>query len=198
MEDLEKAQAYNWTILLKKIERKLNYQKYRRLSLKGKIMILNSTILSKVWYLSTVFEMPKFAWSDKNGNGLQRMIFQFLWDEVNPEPIQRKVMYLPKEKGGLGLIHLITQGKALRLKYVYEIPKLMNIKTWVHFARYWLGRRIYKTNDEWNFLGDHNEILYVQATEKDYTPYHYLKLLKDFRENKEDVLTIIIYDLGRS
>ena len=185
MEDLMSSQTFNWTMLLKKIQKKMNYQKYRKLSLKGKIMILNSTILSKVWYLSTVFEMPQFAWSDKHGNGLKRMIFKFLWSNSNPEPIQRKVIYLPKEKGGLGLTHLVTQGRALRLKYAYKNPRQVQTKTWAQFARYWIGRRVQNVSEEWNFLGEHKEILYIQATEEDHTPYHYLKLLKDIRENIE-------------
>ena len=187
-QDLEYAQNFNWTKALKKVESKLQMYKYRNLSLKGKVMMLNSTILSKVWYLSTIFKIPKFAWSDKNGNGLQKMIFKMLWGDKDPEPIKREIIYLPKDRGGLGLLHIMTQGDALRLTHLFNIPKQIKTKLWVYYARYWLGRQLAKCDERWSFLCNNNTPIYTQQTDINHVPYHYVKLLKIFKDNEKDVM----------
>ena len=87
-QDLQYAQNYNWMKTLKKVEQKVQILMHRNLSLKGKVVILNSTVLSKVWYLSTIFNITKSACI-----ALERIIFKMLWGDANPEPIRREIIY---------------------------------------------------------------------------------------------------------
>ena len=171
---------YNWLKVLQKMEKKITFQKYRNLSLKGKITILNTTILAKVWYLATVYAMPR--WAEKRMN---KTIFKFMWGE-GPEPIKREILYLPKNRGGLGLINITSQGKALRLKHLFYIPIQGNIQKWIHFARYWVATRLHKHHTDWKFLNDNLTPTY-NGPERE-LPNHYKKLLDDFTEHKTKIL----------
>jgi hypothetical protein len=179
----------NWKIALDKVTSKMETLQYRELSLRGKIYILNSLILSKVVYLATVIKMPQWAWCDKDGNGLKRMIFQFLWSNANPEPIQRQILFLPRDKGGLGLLDLVQQGQALRIKYIFQITNNLINKPWIYLARYWLRSELYRYKPEWAFLNHNiNNIPRYIPGANNITPYHYKRLLQDFVENKDNII----------
>ena len=183
--DPQRTIASNWTKALKEVETAMLMQKYRILSLKGKVMILNSKILSKVWYLSTVFPIP-----DKDKVNLEFSLFEFLWDyKSGPEPIKRIVIHMPKEEGGLGLINLRTQGEALRLKYFFEIPRQIVTHKWVYFARYWIGNRIVKFNEEWTHLRDNTTPSYNLLYRKN-VPHHYRILLEDANKSCKEILKL--------
>lgn len=190
-EDTQNEDTRNWNQQLKKAEEKLKVLKYRQLSLKGKVNILNSMILSKGVHLSTVISMPSDTWCDKDGHGIKQMIFQYLWDNANPEPIQREIIFLPKERGGLGLLNLTQQGQALRLKYFFQLTDNNIDKPWVNIGRYWIGTRIYNFKAEWHFLIDNynNSRKYIPDS-NDKTPRHYRMLLKDFREYSNELTKV--------
>ena len=172
---------FNWTKIIKKIEEKVDSQKLRSLSLKGKITILNTTILSKAWFLSTVYPAPK--WAEKR---ITKSIFTFLWGDRGPELIKREIIYLPKEKGGLGLLHFNTQGKALRLKYLFQITQQNMMHKWIYFARYWTSTRLYKYDDDWRFLNNNLAPAYNGTC----LPLHYFLLLQDFGKNQKDLMQL--------
>ena len=174
----------NWEKHVKKVENRIQELKYRQLSLRGKVYILNSMILSKVVHLSTVIPMPPEVWCDKDGHGLKQLIFRYLWDNANPEPIQREIIFLPKEKGGLGLLNLVHQGQALRLKYLFHITDKDIEKPWVNLGRYWIRTRLHNCKEEWSFLiENYNNIRKYVPDGNDKTPRCYRLLLKDFREH---------------
>ena len=182
------SQNINWLQMVRKLEKKFQILKFRNLSLRGKVFILNGTILSKVWFLSTIYEIPRWAWKNKEKKGIEQLIFKFLWGESPPEPIRREIIYLPKEKGGLGLLNIPIQGRSLRLKHIFHIPTQDKVKKWVYLARYWISRKIYNCHEDWKHIINKDAITYVQNTGKNHIPYHYRKLLNDFMENKEELL----------
>ena len=111
---------FNWGMIKIKLNQFISRTKNCKLSLKGKIINLNMVALSKLWYLSTVFPIPNWELAST-----ERLIFRYLWeipdDEVGNEPIARKTMYLPKDRGGLGLLHPVCQSRALRFKFFGKI-----------------------------------------------------------------------------
>ena len=99
---------HNWTIIKNKIIEFTERTKNRKLSLKGKVLVLNMDGLAKMWYMATVLPVPD--WEDQS---LEGTIFKFLWDlpEDGKEkgPVGRETIYLSKDREGLGLLHPIHQ-----------------------------------------------------------------------------------------
>ena len=144
------TQNFNWTHVINKLKKKTDMLKTRNLSLRGKVILLNSVTLSKIWYLSSIIQMPNWAFKK-----IEKIIFQFLWGDTGNEPIKRQTLYLPIHKGGLGLLHPKHQSEALRFKCFFQIVDPTKTELWIFFARYWLSRRIVRHNPtEWNFLND--------------------------------------------
>ena len=144
------TQNFNWKNVIDKLKKKTDMLKTRNLSLRGKVILLNSVTLSKIWYLSSIIQMPNWAFKI-----IEKTIFKFLWGDTGNEPIKRQTLYLPIHKGGLGLLHPKHQSEALRFKFFFKIIDPTKTELWIFYARYWLSRRITRHNPtEWNFLND--------------------------------------------
>ena len=75
------------------MENNVKIQNQRHFSLKGKTIIINTILLSKLWYMCSVFPLPKNLIPEIN-----KIIFKFLWNNRNPEPIARETLFLPRER----------------------------------------------------------------------------------------------------
>ncbi len=62
--DEKKAGETMWEEALGGIERRLTFWKLRTLTLKGKVLVLNVLMISKLWYILYVSSMP--LWVEKN------------------------------------------------------------------------------------------------------------------------------------
>lgn len=91
------------------IERRMNFWKLRTLNLKGKVLILNVLMSSKLWYFLYVTSMP--VWVEKR---LKRCFLDFLW-EGKPARIAYNTLIGVVEKGGLGLMDVEQRKKSLRV-----------------------------------------------------------------------------------
>ena len=89
----------NWEITLKKMENHIKKLSPRVLSLQGKIILINSLILSKTTYLSNTFPIKT-----ETIQNINNQIFQYIWKNKTSEPIARKTIYLNKKLGGLKLL----------------------------------------------------------------------------------------------
>ena len=145
--DFQAIENFNWTKVLNKLKIILDRLRYRTLSLRGKVIILNTLALSKFWFLSSIIHIPPWA-----VRTLESLVFQFLWDTSGPEPIKRTTIYLPISQGGLGLLHPLYQNQALRLKYFLHIVNPSCNSPWVHYGRYWMACVLPKLNPNWTFL----------------------------------------------
>ena len=120
----------------------------RVLSMKSKVTLLNTVILSKVWYLATVIPMPENTFKEIEG-----ILRDFIWTDDRYRNIKLAHFYLPISKGGLGLLHPKHQSAALRLKYFFYITDKNKDAVWLKYARYWLTYRLNKyKNKDWDFL----------------------------------------------
>ena len=80
--------------------RKTNTTTFQKtLSLRGKAILLNTLILSKVTFLSNIFPI-----STQTLKQIEKHIFKHIWQFSNWEPIARKTLFLPKTQAGIGLI----------------------------------------------------------------------------------------------
>ena len=116
--DTEMTQRYNITKCIHKMEKNLKIQNQRHLSLKGKTIIINTILLSKLWYLCSVFPLPKDLLQ-----GINKIIYTFLWNNKIPERIAQETLFLPRKRGGLGILVPSIESQALRTKYLLQLGK---------------------------------------------------------------------------
>ena len=94
--NLRTTGIYNWNICLTQIEKQTQQLSRRHLSLRGKAILLNSLILSKITFLSNVFPI-----STTLQQKIESIIFKHIWQFHKTEPIARKTLFLPKHQGGI-------------------------------------------------------------------------------------------------
>ena len=140
---------FNWTLRINQIEAYLAGIAGRDLSLKGKVLNLNSKALAPLWYLAAIIPFPR--WEVKKVN---KLLFTYLWGEAKQEPIRRQTIFSPREKGGLSLKEPLTQSLALRTRFFRDIGDPTNTTKWTYLARYWLGVTIAPLRPAWAFLRD--------------------------------------------
>ena len=157
--DIEMTNRYNITKCIQKMENNIKIQNQRHLSLKGKTIIINAILLSKLWYVCSVFPLPKNLIPEIN-----KIILKFLWNNKNPEPIARETLFLPRERGGLGILVPSIESQALRIKYLLKLGKENNSNIWTYLGRYWVASKIHNFTPEWNFPKKNNY-------PKNYDPY---------------------------
>jgi len=98
--------------LTAKIEAQVNFFKIRKISLYGRANVANTIILSKLWHVLRLTPLPKATI-----NKLSSIIFQYIVDEKRLH-IKKDVFYLPKNEGGLGLLHVGVQQQTLQMRYI--------------------------------------------------------------------------------
>ena len=117
-EDLKLAKQTNWQNTIEKIENHINKLTPRILPLQGKVILLNTLILSKTSHLSNIFPLD----ANKTSK-IHKTIFKYLWNNSNTEPIARKTIFLKKKQGGLNLIEPESQNFAMRIKHLLKFKQ---------------------------------------------------------------------------
>ena len=103
----------NWEGVLEKVEGRL--EKWRwllpHMSYRGRVLIINNLVASSLWHKLKCVEPPAALLES-----FQRAMLSFFWDNLHWVP--QSVLYLPKEEGGQGLIHLRSRLAGFRLQTV--------------------------------------------------------------------------------
>lgn len=137
----------NWEKCIKKIENGVAKWQKRKLTLKGKSVIINTYAVSHLVYLASVFEIP--PWVIRKVN---KLIFGFLWNNKN-ERVSRKTCHLPFDKGGLGIADLSVITQTALTKWISLITTQNDdVPMWVFMARYWTGLSLSNLRDDWKWL----------------------------------------------
>ena len=92
------VQRDNWEPKLSKLDKVLSLWKSRSLSMVAKSLIINVLGVSKLLYLSRVLITPKWVIDRFNS-----IVWNFLWGS-KIEPVARKTLHCPIDKGGLGIV----------------------------------------------------------------------------------------------
>ena len=114
-ENLQEAHRQNWTNIIEKITKHINKLSQQILSLKGKVQIANTLILSKTSFLSNVFPIDL-----QIAQSTQENIFKYIWKNKQ-EQIARKTIFLPKKLGGLNLLEPQAHNIAMRIKHLLQL-----------------------------------------------------------------------------
>ena len=176
-EDLNDTILVNWQKTLIKMENHIQKLMPRQLSLNGKSIIINTLILAKTTFLSNVFPIP-----EKIIQKIHTNIFQYLWQNKTPEPIARKTLFLPKDKGGLNIKEPEAHNLAMRIKHLITLKQTKNQQPWMHIAIYWLGKHIYNYNKEFHHIKGSNII----KTNK-MPPFYYRDLIHYIKTQNSNI-----------
>ena len=126
-------------------------RQHRELSLQGKVLILNTLGLSSLVYLGSVHTIPITCLQSIN-----KLIFELLWSGKT-KSINRAILFLPKDREGLGITDLEIKLTTLQLKRLQSSGSPPIDEKWVYFARYWIGQKLSKVHPSWSFLGANNK-----------------------------------------
>lgn len=105
----------NFEPKLIKIKHLLSSWKCRKLSIKGKITVINTLAISKLIYLASIIKVPDTVFTE-----VKQLIVDFLW-EGKTAKIAYSTLIQGIEQGGLKLVDLETKVKSLRLAWVKRL-----------------------------------------------------------------------------
>ena len=86
--------------------------KCRRLSLKGKVTVINTLAVSPLLYLASVIHVPAQVIQE-----VKKIVVDFIWDSKPPK-VAYDVMIQSIENGGLKLVDFESKIKSLKLGFI--------------------------------------------------------------------------------
>ena len=97
----------NWDKISEVTIKKAHSWNRVRLSLRGKKIIINQILLSKLWYISQISTISKYIKKE-----IER-IYDFLWNEIKIRP-PKQLAQPSIWRGGLGILDIDTQLNCLK------------------------------------------------------------------------------------
>lgn len=142
-------QKKNWEGLIEKVEGRLAKWKWihSQLSFRGRVLIINNLVASTLWHKLSCVEPPIGLLPR-----LQAIFVNFFWNKLHWVP--QSVLFLPKEEGGQGLIHLPSRLATFRLQFIQRFLTGPASLVWRSIARIILQRADYIGLDSALFLVD--------------------------------------------
>ncbi len=84
------------------------------MSYRGRILIVNNLVASSLWHRFACVDPPIHLVAK-----IQATLIDFFWDKLHWVP--QSVLFLPKEEGGQGLIHLQSRMATFRLQRIQRL-----------------------------------------------------------------------------
>lgn len=123
-----------WEGIVGGMERRLIFWRSRFLSLRGKILIVNLLMLSKMWYVLHVMPLPN--WVLKR---IKKSVLEFLWDKKPPR-IAYCTLIGQLDEGGMGLVDVEQKMKSMRVKVVKKYLDRTNKAEWKISMGFYLNK----------------------------------------------------------
>jgi len=103
----------NWEGIIEKMKGRLLKWKWivKSLSYRGRTLIINNLVASSLWHRLACIDPPAGLLAK-----IQSLLVDFFWEKMHWIP--HNVLYVPKEEGGQGLVHLQSRTAAFRLQFV--------------------------------------------------------------------------------
>ena len=131
--DYASALDATWQQVSNKIKRRIPLIVNRQLTIYQKVVIVNSLLASKIWYIAHVYPMPiTFC------KIIEKDFLNFIW-KINYRPIKKDVICNRKELGGLGLINIELKSKSI---FTATIIKLFINAKENSLIKYYMALRI--------------------------------------------------------
>ena len=103
-----------WKHICSKITKRMPLIKGNFYTIYQKSNIVNSLLLSKVWYTAHVYPLP-----EEFSKRIATEMINFIW-KPNYRPIANNVLYNPKNSGGIGLINVLSKAESIFTKTVIK------------------------------------------------------------------------------
>ncbi len=84
------------------------------MSYRGRFLIVNNLVASSLWHKFACVDPPIHLVAK-----IQATLIDFFWDKLHWVP--QSVLFLPKEEGGQGLIHLQSRMATFRLQRIQRL-----------------------------------------------------------------------------
>lgn len=123
-----------WEETVGGMERRLFFWRSRFLSLKGKILVVNMLMLSKMWYILHVMPLPDWVFKK-----IKKSVLEFLWDKKPPRIAYLTLIGKPEE-GGMDLVDIEQKMKSMRVKVVRKYLDDKNKAEWKRLMGFYLNK----------------------------------------------------------
>ncbi len=112
--DKNECYEFNWQNKLDKIRKVFERWKHRNLTVFGKILIIKSLAASKLYHVMSRLDTP-----DEILKEFEKISFNFLWE--SSDRIKRKTLIGNKSDGGLKMLDIQTQDRALKAGWIRRV-----------------------------------------------------------------------------
>ena len=120
--DPQKCKLLNFEDKIKKIEQLMNIWSTRNFSLKGKVTILKSLIVSQFSFLfSTIYTPVEIL------HKIDKIIFSFLWNN-KPAKVKRSTIVSSIRNGGLKMPDIYSINETSKILWIKKISNNVNCK----------------------------------------------------------------------
>ena len=116
--DLAQLTQINMDPIITKIQNLIKIGSWRRLTLYGKICIINSLLSSQLIYILTVLPTP----TPQTLKEIDQLMFGYLWNNKSHK-IAKNIVTNTYNKGGLKMIDIVKKNNALKISWVGRIYK---------------------------------------------------------------------------
>ena len=140
--------------------------------------MLNPLIPSKTSYLSNIFPLDSNTTSK-----IHKIIFKYLRNSSNTEPIARKTTFPKKKQEGLNLKELESHNFTMRIKHLLKLKQKDNLPPWTGLATYWLTIDIHNFSKEYQLLMSNNRTKTINKRK----PFYYQDILDYIRNHNKDI-----------
>ena len=105
----------NWETVLEKVEGKMKKWNWLlpQTSYRGRVLILNNLVASLLWHRLSCVDPPSGLLAE-----IQKKMVEFFWGGGGLHWVPQGVLYLPREEGGQGLIHLASRTATFRPQFI--------------------------------------------------------------------------------
>ena len=162
-----------------KISDKIENLSKRSLSIRGRAIVANSLLTSKLWYIATILDIPSDILSK-----IESLVFKtHIWQDKT-ERIKRKSLYLPIWEGGIGLLNIQAQQDSLKLKNIIDIISPSSSSADKYFSLFWIRQKLATLFPKYFNLLVNNKTPTRSLLDKD-IPLFFKNTLQALRENRE-------------
>jgi hypothetical protein len=126
--DFDKMTAENYNAVLVKIENLIQLWCLRKLTLKGKILIVNTLLITQMLYICSVLHAPKWVIER-----YQMLIRDFIWDS-KPTKVKYSCMISKIEEGGLKLQDIEAKITSLKVKWLHLMSNPEHKAAWKSYV----------------------------------------------------------------
>ena len=98
MDQFTDMASYNWSKVFERAREEMEGYKLRRLTIFGKIVLLNTAVFPMFYYLASTFLPPGVVLES-----LSRLTLELILSPAKRKMVDKSFYFLPKDKGGRAL-----------------------------------------------------------------------------------------------